>query len=110
MTCIAATGATLVAAPSSSAKAQLPWERCRAVSKVEYDSAKRDNLLSTRVGTYLRAGTFWRRRYPYCRHSKTAMGQWLIADVSFLEIHLQLWMLLVAGVVLLWFLYVWATR
>jgi hypothetical protein len=30
------------------------------------------------------------------------MGQWLIADVSFLDIHLQLWMLLVAGVVLLW--------
>jgi hypothetical protein len=38
------------------------------------------------------------------------MGQWLIADVPFLDIHLQLWMLLVAGVVLLWFLYVWATR
>jgi hypothetical protein len=39
-----------------------------------------------------------------------AMGQWLIADVAFFDTHLQLWMLLVAGIVLLWFLYVWATR
>jgi hypothetical protein len=42
--------------------------------------------------------------------ARASMGQWLIADISFLDIHLQLWMLLVAGVVLLWFLYVWATR
>jgi hypothetical protein len=38
------------------------------------------------------------------------MGQWLIADVSFLEVHVHLWMVLVATVVLLWFFYVWATR
>ena len=38
------------------------------------------------------------------------MGQWLIADVSVSDVHLQLWMLLVAGVILFWFLYVWATR
>jgi hypothetical protein len=38
------------------------------------------------------------------------MGQWLIADVSLFDVHLQLWMLLVTGIVLLWFLYVWATR
>ena len=109
MTCIAAIGATLV--PSSSARAQLPWERFRAVSKVEYEQRETSNLLSTRMVTYLRAGTFWRHRTGIVPHSvRTAMGQWLIADVSFLDIHLQLWMLLVAGVVLLWFLYVWATR
>ena len=38
------------------------------------------------------------------------MGQWLIADVSLLDIHLQLWMLLVTGVMLLWIIYVWATQ
>jgi hypothetical protein len=34
------------------------------------------------------------------------MGQWLIADVSLLDIHLQLWMLLVNGIMLLWIIYV----
>ena len=38
------------------------------------------------------------------------MGQWLIADLSVYDVHVQLWMLLVIGIVLLWFLYVWATR
>jgi hypothetical protein len=38
------------------------------------------------------------------------MGQWLITDISLLDIHLQLWMLLVAGTILSWFVYVWATR
>ena len=37
-------------------------------------------------------------------------GQWLIADLSVSDVHVQLWMLLVTGIVLLWFLYVWATR
>ena len=38
------------------------------------------------------------------------MTQWLIADVAFLDVHLQLWMLLVTGIISLWFAYVWATR
>ena len=39
------------------------------------------------------------------------MGQWLIADLSVSDVHVQLWMLWpVTGIVLLWFLYVWATR
>ena len=38
------------------------------------------------------------------------MGQWLIADLSVADVHVQLWMLLVTGILLLWFLYVWATR
>jgi hypothetical protein len=38
------------------------------------------------------------------------MGQWLIADVSFLDAHVQLWMLLVVGVLLIWLAAVWATR
>jgi hypothetical protein len=38
------------------------------------------------------------------------MGQWLIADVSLLGVHLQLWMLLVTGIMLLWIIYVRATK
>ena len=38
------------------------------------------------------------------------MGQWLIADLSVSDAHFQLWMLLVTGIILLWFAYVWATR
>ena len=38
------------------------------------------------------------------------MGQWLIADLSVSDVHFQLWMLLVATFILLWFVYVWATR
>jgi hypothetical protein len=37
------------------------------------------------------------------------MAQWLIA-LSLLDVHVHLWMLLVTGIILLWFLYVWATR
>jgi hypothetical protein len=32
------------------------------------------------------------------------MGQWLIADLSVADVHVQLWMLLVTGILLLWFL------
>jgi hypothetical protein len=35
------------------------------------------------------------------------MAQWLIADVSLFDVHVQLWMLLVAGFFLSWFLFVW---
>ena len=38
------------------------------------------------------------------------MGQWLIADVSLLDVHVQLWMLLVIGIMSLWTIYVWATQ
>jgi len=38
------------------------------------------------------------------------MGQWLIADVSQLDVHLQLWMLLVTGIMVLWIICVWATQ
>jgi hypothetical protein len=37
------------------------------------------------------------------------MEHWLIADITFLDVHLQLCMLLVTGITSLWFVYVWAT-
>jgi hypothetical protein len=38
------------------------------------------------------------------------MGQWLIADFSFVDVHVQLWMVVVAVAILLWLFYAWATR
>ena len=43
-----------------------PWEGCRAASKTEYESAKRDFLLQTSVGAYATTGHWWRRYYWYC--------------------------------------------
>jgi hypothetical protein len=43
-----------------------PWAECRAASKTEYESAKRDFLLQTSVGAYAMTGHWWRRRYWYC--------------------------------------------
>ena len=34
------------------------------------------------------------------------MREWLIADLSVSDVHFQLWMLLVTGIVVLWFAYV----
>jgi hypothetical protein len=45
---------------------QPPWEGCRAASKTEYESAKRDFLLQTSVGAYATTGHWWRRYYWYC--------------------------------------------
>ena len=38
------------------------------------------------------------------------MGQWLIADVSVMDVHFQFWMVLVTAILLIWFAFVWATR
>ena len=38
------------------------------------------------------------------------MGQWLIADLSVMDVHFQLWMVLVTAILLVWFAFVWAAR
>jgi len=38
------------------------------------------------------------------------MAEWLIADITLRGVHLQVWTLLVAGFMVVWFLYAWATR
>ena len=43
-----------------------PWAGCRAASKTEYESAKRDFLLQTSVGADATTGHWWRRYYWYC--------------------------------------------
>jgi hypothetical protein len=65
--CICAIGLMLTAFPFSSGNAQQsPRMGCVAVSKQEYDSAKRQNLLRTRFSSYVRTGRLGRRHYWYC--------------------------------------------
>ena len=47
--------------------AKPPYEGCVAVTKQEYDSARRQNMLRTRFSQYLRTGIVGRRHYWYCR-------------------------------------------
>ncbi len=57
----------MIAVFATSASAEPPpWEGCRAVSKIEYDSAKSQYLLRNRFGIYLKTGPLWRRSYWYC--------------------------------------------
>jgi hypothetical protein len=52
---------------SSAIAVQPPSEHCRAASKIEYDSAKKQFLLRNRFGAYVRTGRIWRRHYWYCQ-------------------------------------------
>jgi hypothetical protein len=60
-------GLTLLTVPSSPAMSEPPGIRCTAISKSEYDGAKRDNLLHVRFGAYVKTGSLWQRAYWYCR-------------------------------------------
>jgi hypothetical protein len=57
----AATASPLVARAQ-----QLPSDRCLAITKAEYDAAKRQKLLQIRFGTYVRTGRIFHRHYWYC--------------------------------------------
>jgi hypothetical protein len=60
--------AAILMLPCSSANAvQPPSDHCRAASKIEYDSARKQFLLRNRFGTYVRTGRIWRRHYWYCQ-------------------------------------------
>jgi len=66
--CIALIGLMLAALLPSSANAeQPPHKGCVAVSKGEYQGAKKKKLLRAKFSTYVRTGRFWQRHYWYCR-------------------------------------------
>jgi len=66
--CGAMLGVLVITLLSSAVYAQQPpGPDCRRASKIEYESAKRDYLLRTKRGAYLKTGHFWRRYYWYCR-------------------------------------------
>jgi hypothetical protein len=60
--------ALLTAFTPSPAKGQQPplREGCRTVSKLEYDTAKREYVLISKGGRYVQTGHFWRRSYWWC--------------------------------------------
>ena len=77
---------------ASSADAQQPpREGCRAVSKLEYTTAKNENVIISKGGRYVRTGPFWRRQLLALSSLiwEATMGQWLIADFSVSDIHVQ---------------------
>jgi hypothetical protein len=58
----------LTALPQSEAHAaKAPYVGCVAVTRQEYDSARRQHLLRTRYSQYMRTGLPGRRQYWYCR-------------------------------------------
>jgi hypothetical protein len=59
--------AMLVFLGSPAKAVQPPSDHCRVVSKIEYDSAKKQFLLRNRFGGYVRTGRIWRRHYWYCQ-------------------------------------------
>jgi len=60
-------GLMLIAFPPSSVNAeQPPRDGCVAVPKIQYDSAKKQNLLRNRFGMYVKTGRFLRHYYWYC--------------------------------------------
>ena len=64
----ACAAALLLAALSAAmAKDQAPpAPGCAAITKAEYDAAKKQHLLNARFGNYLRTGRPLRRAYWYC--------------------------------------------
>jgi hypothetical protein len=65
--CAVVIGLLLLIRPSAPGMSQPPAARCLAISKGEYDGAKRDKLLHVRFGAYVKTGPLWQRTYWYCR-------------------------------------------
>ena len=62
-----AVAVTVLSVAPLAAQPAPPAERCRPASKIEYNSAKAQYLLTSRFGYYMRTGHPWRRYYWYCR-------------------------------------------
>jgi hypothetical protein len=60
--------ATIFVLSASPANAvQAPSDQCRAVTKIVYNSAKKQFLLRNRFDVYVRTGRIWRRHFWYCQ-------------------------------------------
>jgi hypothetical protein len=51
---------------SSAFAASPPKEDCRSVSRLEYNTAKNENIIISKGGRYVRTRPFWRRYYWHC--------------------------------------------
>ena len=64
---IAALAAALIALSPALAKTEeMPWG-CMAVTKAEYNAAKKQKILHGTFGVYKKTGRIWRRSYWFCR-------------------------------------------
>jgi hypothetical protein len=64
----ACAGLMLIACHSSPAGAeQAPPKTCAVISSQEYAAAKKQNLLRSQFGSYVRTGGLGRRQYWYCK-------------------------------------------
>jgi hypothetical protein len=52
--------------PFSAFAASLPKAGCRPVSKLEYTNSKKENVIISQGGRFVRTGPFWRRNYWHC--------------------------------------------
>ncbi len=50
----------------SASAASPPKAGCRPVSKLEYTISKKENVIISQGGRYVRTGPFWRRSYWHC--------------------------------------------
>ena len=67
--CVALIGTLVSLMPiqASAAAPKPPYDGCVAVTRQEYNAAKKGHLLRTRFTQYIRTGFPARRQYWYCR-------------------------------------------
>jgi len=64
---VSAIAVASIADASLTAQARLPPKAdCGVVSKLEYNTAKNENVIISKGGRYVRTGPFWRRQYWHC--------------------------------------------
>ena len=63
---IAVAVVSIVGASVTTQAQQPPKADCRVVSKLEYNTAKKENVIISQGCRYLRTGPFWRRHYWHC--------------------------------------------
>jgi hypothetical protein len=56
----------LISSPFPAFAASPPKAGCRPVSKLEYNIAKKENVIISQGGRYVRTGPFWRRNFWHC--------------------------------------------
>jgi hypothetical protein len=64
--CVLATFVALLSGCLVAFAAAPPKAGCRPVSKLEYNIAKKENVIISQGGRYLRTGPLWRRNFWHC--------------------------------------------
>ena len=73
-----------------------PKEGCRAVSRLEHNTAKKENVIISKGGRLCENRTFLATLLLALSGvivGGPALGEWLIGDVSVSGVHVQVWVL-----------------